>query len=319
MELINIEQIDPLHLGEIDFHFFIGASGFEKRCPYLVSNFAVKADRFIVLAFREKPNDHQRKLNDDFFKERNYEVISVSGAENVSLHKFLNPEATLNPSAKEINIIVDYSCMTKKWYASIISELVKNEEDKNVYNLFFSYTPAVFRPEAKSRAFRLKESIPVNKDVNQDKGKPVALIIGLGTDKKKAEYIARNIKHQELVLMYADPAINREYVINLLQNNQDLINSVEIRNFINFPIHNLEKINRILVNLVLELRLNYKVVIAPVGPKVFTLVSLLISSRYPDVEVKGFSSGGNENTSLKEPASNPIILKTTFSNLDDEI
>lgn len=319
MELINIEQIHPQKLAEIDFHFFIGASGFEKRCPFLVANFEVKARRFIVLAFREKATDLQRKVNDDFFKERNYEILQFSGEENVSLNKIINPETSVDPSAKEINIIVDYSCMTKKWYASIISELVANEDDKNVYHLFFSYTPAVFRPPAKARSFRLRESLLGNRTANKENGKPVALIIGLGTDKKKAEYIAKNIKHQELVLMYTDPAINKEYVKNLLQNNQDLINSVDIRNFISFPIQNLEKTNRILVNLVLELRLKYKVIIAPMGPKVFTLVSLLIASRYPDVEVKRFSSGGNENVYPKEPASDPIILKTTFSNLDDEM
>jgi hypothetical protein len=60
------------------------------------------------------------------------------------------------------------------------------------------------------------------------------------------------------------------------------------------------------------------VILASLGPKVFSLNCILISTRFADMEVWRVSSGQNLNVVDRLPIGEPLILQVDFSNEEDD-
>jgi hypothetical protein len=79
----------------------------------------------------------------------------------------------------------------------------------------------------------------------------------------------------------------------------------------------MDKANEIITSLCLSLRAKYNVIISPVGPKILSLLSLLLASRFPDLNVIRVSSGGYASAFDRIPSSNPLVYSAEF--VSDEI
>ena len=216
-----------------------------------------------------------------------------------------------------LNILVDYSCMTKLWYASIINYLILQEEDFRKIRLFFSYTPAEFSIRKKIKLPSKVSSLSMGLS-KFDPSKPTALLIGMGIEKGLSRFIYKKIKPEFCCLMYADPAPDENYVRDVFDNNQEVINLVDVRNLVSYPLNDLEKTDEILTDICLQLRLRYNVILVSVGPKVFSLSCLLLAIRYPDVDVWRVSASQNSTIVDRIPVGNPIILEVVLSGRDDD-
>ena len=77
----------------------------------------------------------------------------------------------------------------------------------------------------------------------------------------------------------------------------------------------MDKTVELLTKLVLDLRLNFQVILASFGPKLFTLACLLLFARFPDIEIL---SAGSEHHSQSDdgPINTPVVYKAIF--LSDE-
>lgn len=121
----------------------------------------------------------------------------------------------------------------------------------------------------------------------------------------------KTLKPALTMLLYADPSHDLKYVEKVFNNNRELIEETEVRNLYNFPT-NLKKTNELLTNLCLSLRTKYNVVIAPVGPKVLSLLALLLASRFPDINVVRISSGASAAVYDRVPCNDPLIYAAEF-------
>ena len=312
-EQVNLTDIQGKH-----FDLIVAASGYEKRCISCFLNSNIISSKKAVFAFKEKLSELHRKENDRFFKSRNFEFITFSGEDADPVIHFF--QTYFNECEKEnIEILIDISCMTKTWEAAIVQFFTDYENLAKSIAVYFYYTPAEFNLPRKSKPVRTAVSITRRDKPGVESEKPVAMIISLGIESEKAEYIINKLKPSQLILMYADPSYDKRYVEEILKRNRKIIDKIEIRNFINYPIDNINAISEKLVNLCIDLRLNFNVIIIPLGPKIFTLISLLLAARYPDIEIWRVSSGGGDPVYDRTPLPDPLIYKISFIHDEESI
>ncbi len=123
------------------------AAGYEKRCIFLLENYKIKADKKIALAFREKSNQLHRKANNLALSQNGFTFIEMSGNDPSGLDKFLSSDV-FQTGRKNITILVDYSCMTKLWYSTIINYFIREEDEIRFGESFlFLYSCIIQYPE----------------------------------------------------------------------------------------------------------------------------------------------------------------------------
>ncbi|HYW95290.1 MAG TPA: hypothetical protein VE870_06875, partial [Bacteroidales bacterium] len=240
MEFIRANQVDANTLNSNIFDIFIVAAGYEKRCTYLLENYNISAAKKVAIAFDEKSNELHRRKNNRILKDNGFTFIQIAGSERDSLGSYLE-EHVFTPGSKNLRILIDYSCMTKLWYSTIINYFVEEEDHYDSVNAFFSYTPAKFSLPKKSKSPKKVESINIGTK-RFDPAKPTALVIGLGYEKGRAEYIKRKVKPDLTCLMYADPAPDNQYVECVFKMNQDIMNEIDVRNLYNYPLNEISRI-----------------------------------------------------------------------------
>jgi len=210
-----------------------------------------------------------------------------------------------------INIVVDYSCMTKPWYYTIVLYLKNRNINFNSINTFFSYTPALFvkpkppKPNKEIGPLPGKYSIPTDK--------PKALIVGLGYEKNKAEGIIEHLEPKTSYLFYTSPASDPEFVKIVEKNNRILLEE-RSSNVIKYPFNNLLYLEKKLTNLCDQLSSEYSIIIAPLGPKPFTFISVMLSVKYNNIDIWRVGSGTDINRYNYKPLEdqNYIICNVLF-------
>lgn len=282
MKTKYINQIDKNTLLNIEFDFVIAATGYESRASYIASllNDDLKCDK-IVIGFPDYKYENSRIENDRFFNKRKYKFIECDGAKSkeilTSIDNFI-----LSCTKDDLSILVDYSSMTRNWYGAIINHFKLLYTSKKSIRVFYSYSAAEFysAPE--------KESIISN--FNPIPGYcnlsipscPTALITALGYDKNKAFGLREYFDAEVLYLFYTEGNKFSEIVKD---RNEDIIKSTKPDFIFPFNMKDLLYTKSILYDLCVKISANYRIIIAPCGPKPFTLLSFLISSSIDLVDV----------------------------------
>jgi hypothetical protein len=138
-----------------------------------------------------------------------------------------------------------------------------------------------------------------------------ALILGLGHEKYVCEGIYNAIKPDLVYLFYADPPVDKQFVDKVFVNNHSLINSTPIRNLISYPIRNGYAIYQSLINTILPLRNEYTIVLVPHGPKIFSLVAMLVHLGYPDAVIS-YPVFKKPPAVDRIPSGDPVLLDIIF-------
>lgn len=314
MDLLISEQVsfDAVYSSEIDL--VIGVSGYEQRSPYLMERIKLGNETKLVLAFEERIDELNRHENDLIFRKLGFKFIPASGNLGLDIDKLI---AQLPGNKKdELGILVDYSCMTKLWYASLIEYFSHSSLSYRKVNILFSYTPSAYVEPKKPKPLRVAEPIGYGSHGIMA-GKPNALIIGLGYEKDRAEILRKAINPEDTYCFYADPASDKRFVDKVYINNFKLIDSLHKSHVFNYPMEDMQETNRMLISLILDLRLRYRIIIAPLGPKPFALLSMLIAARYPDIEIWRVGAGKLESVYDRLPLGEPIVYRVEFGH-DDE-
>ncbi|MGC9344737.1 MAG: hypothetical protein ACP5E3_18665, partial [Bacteroidales bacterium] len=299
MDFLNTQQISSTDLTGENYDLFITVAGDNNRCTHLIKSHNISAVKKICFTHSEKGRDLFKKSNSSFFTRKGFEIVGLSSQGDNTIFNLL--EDFLNASHSDIpRILIDYSCMPKGWYATIIQYFFEIEKDFESIELFFSYSPSKFYQVKRFRRLKnLKEDF---ERITLTDSKPTALILSLGIETGRAEQLVKYLKPDQLVILYADPAIDPTYVKNIFSNNKVLLDKTEPRNIINYPLLDIDALNEILTSKCMELRMDYNLVIAPLGPKVFTLNSFFLASRFPDIMVLDSKSGQTSNPGNVEPA-----------------
>lgn len=287
-----------------NFDLAVFTSGYEPRSTYLFSK-GIKANKEIVLGF-ESFNDHNtRKLNDAFFKSKKKVITQADGnnpkAVNDILGNFLK-----SVNKESISIFIDYSSMTRVWYAEVLSFFRNhNSEHKNV-KITFGYSFASYQPPAEHSSRNLYVSPIEGFSYFSVPNKPTALIIGLGYEKNKAFGLTEYFD-AETFLFYNLDSSDKRFAAEIEKINFDLIEQTPEQNIFQYPINDLEYTERQLFSLCSYLKESFRVIVAPSGPKPFTLVSLVVALKMNEVDVWRISQGDSRNA-VQYKASGKVSL-----------
>ncbi|KPK85474.1 MAG: hypothetical protein AMS27_07165 [Bacteroides sp. SM23_62_1] len=314
MELISTEQVTFNDLYISNFDLILAVSGYESRCTYMVEKIKLQNELKIVLAFEEKPDELFRLENDSKYRQLGFQFIPQSGNKCLDNEYLVHLVADQNKEA--LNILIDYSCMTKLWYASIINYFIRTDLPCNKVSLYFSYTPSRYTEPKKPKPLKIVEPIGCSAH-GIIKGKPLALVIGLGYEKDRAEFLRKAIDPEETYIFYTDPADDQRFTEKVYVNNFRLIDNLHRDCVFSYPVRDLKKVDALLTDLCLDLRLNYKIILAPLGPKPFALCCLILAARYPDIEVWRVSAGTSESIYNREPFGEPLVYRVDFGPEED--
>jgi hypothetical protein len=205
----------------------------------------------------------------------------------------------------EITIIIDYSCMTKSWYYTIILYLKMKNLSFEKVNVYFVYTPSKFTEPLEPKPNTDIAPLPGKYSVSSN-DKPKALIVCLGYEQRKAEGIIEHLDPKEYYLFYSKPALDDKFVDKIELNNAAILKKTD--NVTRFPLNDLLSIERELTSLYYLLKDEYSIIIAPLGPKPFTFISMLLAIKYTDIDIWRVGSGSDINVYEREPINNETFI-----------
>lgn len=300
MQLINGKQISIQDLDNCDIDLLILAENHEKRVHSCLNK--VKSNNQIkkTIAFLYKETK----------KKKSKDVLRILIKSHNDVAQVLDDHLA-SIDSETINIVVDYSCMTKSWYYTIIMYLHNKNLSQTNVNVYFCYTPSKYSKPLEPKPNTEIAPLPGKYIVPTDK--PKALIVCLGYEQSKAEGIINHLDPQKYFLFYSKPALENEFVNKIEQNNAELLKN---GNITTFKLNDLLNLERELTALYYSLRDKYSIIIAPLGPKPFTFISMLMTIKYSDIDIWRVGSGSDINEYNREPIDDDsyIISKVLFQN-----
>lgn len=300
MEIKYGKQITADELVDKNISLFLFAGNHEKRVfnAYEKLNSQNQINKTLVLCY------------DDSFSSEGHGHIECQVIKfHQEISAILDSKLQDSQENDEITIVIDYSCMTKSWYYTIILYLKKKQLDFQKVTVYFVYTPSKYSDPLTPKPNTEIAPLPGKYVVPTDK--PKALIVCLGYEQNKAEGIIEHLDPKECYLMYSKPALDADFVDKIESNNSEVLKN---RPTITFPLDDLLTLERELTSLYYLLKDQYSVIIAPLGPKPFTFISMLMSIKYPDIDIWRVGSGSDINEYEREAISKDlfIISKVVF-------
>jgi hypothetical protein len=316
MELIHTCLIDHRELTHQKFDVIIAASGYQERCTYLMQNIKQKNNIRLLITFNEDNLKKVRSLNEKYFTDLGFTTVEASPDDSKEINRILKKICS-SFNTDELKILVDYSCMPKKWFAIILDYFMRNELSIKLLSIYFSYTPTEFILKKSSSSIKYFGPI-LNSDQHLPSSKPVSLIIGLGRSSDIAVEVISKIKPERMFFFLPDPAFDESYTDYIRESNSRIINMLPEDHLLTYPANDTDEINSQLTSLCLDLRLDSRVMILPHGPKTFALISLLLAARYPDIWLWETITKTSTTENEGKPYREPVVTKAIFCQEDDE-
>ena len=313
MELVHAHQVAFEELLNENIDVLIAACGIESRSSHLIQLSQFNARKKIALIFKEGHDEGSWKQNEIIFRENGFDCYELSSNETGEIISLL--EKLCDKSfCENIKLVIDYSSMTKIWYGTIINYFAFNDLGYNNLVVYFCYTPEHFVPPAARKGKLLNpEPIFFNRpSINENK--PLALIIGLGYEDTRVEFLFDFFKPDDVYFFLPNPSFDEKYTQMAKAGNRKVLSNVKASHLFSYPAKELEEIDSKLTSLCLSLRLKYRVNLISLGPKTFSLASFLLNARYPDIEIWNLTNV-DQCLDLK-PAGIPIVYKAILTGED---
>jgi hypothetical protein len=323
MKINYAKQYNFLEILEIDFDIIICSSGFETRSTFFYQEYLKNKPWNLAVKFCFCFTDRKvfsKTINDIFFIENGFKLIEVSG---ITLNDTIDRYRIIFSEIKKtrINVLVDYSSMTKVMYAALIKYLVieTQHHTQDIY-IYFSYTPSLFTEPLEASSNMYNQPIPLFPTVELT-DKKIALLACLGYEEGKAEGLIEylQIDNNDIYLFYTAQSKNDLFYEKIKEHNQYLIHKIPTDNQFQYELENVPQVFNLLESLGNYLiSKGYRVIIAPLGPKVFSLISILLTVKYKDITILRVSDGikGSPVDRVPDPNKSFIIIGVNFIYLD---
>jgi hypothetical protein len=304
MELSSIQHIEPDQLAHFRPDIFITTLWYESRCTTVSQELEQQSCRKVALIRQEARKDFSYTENKSYFRSRGFEMHEVEG-EVPDMDDLL-----ASHKGEHLNMIVDCTSMSPTWYHHFLSWFARMQEGYSRVRMRFAYTMSHYSGHQKDP--KVKALIDfLESDQKAPPGKKRALILGLGHERGVGESIFKLVKPDLLYLFYADPPIEKRFVEKVFINNHKLIESMPIRNLVAYPIRNGQSIYQTLIDTILPLRNEYSINLIPHGPKIFSVVAMLLHLGYPDIHIS-YPVFKKRPISDRLPDENPVVLDVIF-------
>jgi hypothetical protein len=311
VKLTSTRQVDWEASCSQPYDMLIAASGYESRATYVSTTLDLtRIARKVAVAFHDRPV-LARASNDRYFAKNGFDIINSAGSDGKAFRETILSQLSRRPT-EYFRILVDYTSMTRVWYGAVLSTLREIESKCSRVDVTFAYSISKYAephepgPNAHmgpiSGFSRL--ALPNRK---------TALVLGLGYERDRGLGLSEYVEAAETFAFIANPVSDSRFFEAVLANNSQLLHDLGSANTFFHSFGDLQATSAQLSSLVLSLcSRDYRVILAPLGPKPFALICLLLATRFPEIDVWRVSQGEGEDPYDREPAGHVLACTAQF-------
>jgi hypothetical protein len=298
---LSDQNWDGILKSNYDLVFF--SSGYEKRCTYFPSKINKdKINGLFVLGFEELHMDKQRIDNDEYYwKDWKKKPLIMSSDNEEPIYDIFRE---LNMQDKQsVRILVDYSSMSRLWYAGIIN-WARYSKSKNI-SIDFAYSVGDHQEQKNQMVINDILAIPGCEGQSIPSLKSVA-IFGLGFDGLATLCVLDKIEPDISYAFLASPAAFPDYPKKAKEYNNELIRHTV--KTLELPLFSVERTFSYLSELVSSYIPNSDITIIPMGPKPHVLASILLAVRFHQISCLRVS--GKRDKTEKVGTTGDVVFTT---------
>jgi hypothetical protein len=302
---------------ENKYHLGVFGCGYEERCVHLATMLNPKAfDEVLVIGFREHIESKQRIDNRRILLEH-FDTSEVLANSNDDSDIYLALRNSLFASSVKANaylkVFVDYSSMSRMWYAAILNFLRFVPFEQKV-SIDFAYTVGEHQDYTLDDS-ELNHEIVV-KEVICVPGFEGASVrqyrtlagLGIGFEWEKSLAALELLEPDEVFAFIAQPGAFESYAVISRQRHREFINDYIRRDFLEIPLRSVETAyKRIAVQVVPSLGLT-NIALVPMGVKPHILASILLCFRFPQISLLHTVSHRRRPERVRAAADEDIVV-----------
>jgi hypothetical protein len=304
-------QVTNVRLNEDTPTFFIAACGYEGRGPHAAKALLRDGGAVKKLAFGFAEHKVPSRIAvDEEFRRLGFDIVDdVPSGSGVRLATAVRD--IVKKASGAVKLVIDYSCMTKMWYAAIIRELFDTRRENISVEVYFVYSPARFASPGPPGVNKVAGAISGFGHLRSPL-LPTALLLGLGYEPVRAMGLRDYVDPELTMAFYTDPALDERYQAAVMRSNTGLLTTLPTKFRFRYGVADLDYTNALLRNVALGLIRQYRVIIAPLGPKPFCLLSLILSAECSAIDVWRVSVGEEITPQERDAAGPLLILRVLF-------
>ena len=282
MKNFRVVDLNDRSVLNSEYDLCIVASGYEARSVYLSE--ALEAGRIrvsLILGFQDLNQSTQRLSNDACMQDHWGSTIQLLRSdEDDGIYSRLR-DLTWDQN-RPFRILVDYSSMSRIWYAAVLNWALLSTAIKTIH-IDFSYSVGLYEENGEAMIIQDMVAIPGCEGGALKLDRSVA-VFGLGFNGWASLCVLERLEADRVYAYLASPAAFPEYEAKVIEKNADFIEEQRLDDkILKFPLRSVESSFRYLAELIAPYRNNDEVTLVPMGPKPHVLASILVAMRFPEV------------------------------------
>ncbi len=280
LDLTNVKNCSFEHINNKIFDLAIVATGYESRSRFLFENIDhKKLDHILVLGFDEHRENDVRKKNDIFYEKFGCEIFIASSNEERKIYSKLIEIFEVFENRDELSILLDYTSMARIWYAGVLNFL-RLQTGKKI-NVYLNYSLGKYKDKLLDYNYSSINSVPFHEGTLSSNTKTL-LILAIGFSPYLIKSVIEEIEPNYIVGVLPIPNLEEKYEKMSIKIKNDILTK-DIDEWVRCPIDNLESIFSTYADITNSSLSNRDILFLSLGPKIFSLASLLVSQRFPQV------------------------------------
>lgn len=310
MRLASVKDLEFETVIENSYDLGVFASGYESRCQYISGQLKIQnINNQLIFGFEHKKNDHNRADNDNHFRKKWEKIPEILSTENdLQVYKILDKVLRFS-TPKIYKILVDYSSMSRTWYAAILNWIRFQQITEEVIVDFVYSAGPYYSTELKPIAVKNVLPLPGCDGVSGTSIKSIA-IFGLGFEGLAPLCVLDKLQPDEIFTYLASPAFYDEHPRTAREKNEELIKIA--KETLELPLHSIEITILKLRELISAYQNGEDITFIPMGPKPHVLASILLAIHFKQItclHVNGLVSEPTDVTASGDIVSTRLIFK----------
>lgn len=280
MRLTSISDIAFETVLTCSYDLVIFASGYESRCQFVSTQLDVaNAHRKLVFGFEFIGNAELRAKSDEHYLQKwGLTPSTLSSSNEMGVYSLLNQEMKIANSMPR-RILVDYSSMSRAWYAAILNWIRFSEFTEDV-SVDFVYSTGAYSNEFSPIAVKSILPLPGCEGSSGTITKSIA-IFGLGFEGLAPLCVLDKLQPDEIFAYLASPAANEDYPNIARSKNKELIGLA--KETLELPLSSVEITFAKLAEVISPYLKMADITFVPMGPKPHVLAAILLAIRFEQV------------------------------------
>lgn len=295
------------------YDLLVCSLGYESRARFVAETAGLEASRKIAIGFKDRRVLSYKK-NREWFGRRGFEVLEPEEGSHFGLCRDVFESVLVGTrELSELKIGIDVSSMTRSRIADWALVLRAASFVQRLWVDFY-YSVAAFSapPKIQPANVYVGPLAPETAGWTLEPERPVVAVVGLGHEEDKALGAIEHLQAGQVFVFIPSSAI-KEYDKTVMSANRLLF---DVFPAMGRSIYSVEKPETLFVrleSLVSGLKSDSSPVILPFGPKIFTVVSMLVGLVHRDVAIWRVSGNELEVPCQRHPSGIVVQLSVDFA------